>query len=217
MEPEPTDVCISIRIPTEKEPRMAATGTRALFLIPALLMSFALASGPGAGAAYACSCASRSLESEFRVSKAVFSGTVVGIDEDEFPVDVSSTPSERFGGPLLGKVTFEVEESLKGVSTKFVEVYGQGDGVSCGLNFQEGESYLVYAHKTGEKESGLLGADYCGSTRPLEAARVDISYLKSEGLITPETGGPVITPTLLAAGLGLAIAGSYLGWRTSRD
>ena len=193
---------------------MTATRTRALFFTVALLMSFALSSGPGAGVAQACSCASRSLESEFRVSEAVFSGTVTSIGET--PDDVSLDPEEFMEPPLLGKVTFEVEESLKGVSADSVEVYGQGDEGGCGLDFQEGEAYLVYAYRTGE-EDDLLGADYCGSTRPLDVAQTDIRYLKAEGLVTPETGGPIIPPTLVVAGAGLALAGAYLGWRMRRD
>ena len=47
--------------------------------------------------------------------------------------------------PPLSLVTLEVEESWKGVSEERVVVRGYGPEVSCGIEFREGERYLVYA------------------------------------------------------------------------
>ena len=188
---------------------MTVTRTRALFLTVALLVSFALAVGPGAGVAQACSCAVlQTEEDKVQDSAAVFSGTVTSIDESQL------SPNE---GPPLGKVVFRVQDGIKGVSTDSVEVYGYGYEASCGIQFEKGESYLVYAYRAEEDAKGPLATNICQATKPLADADADIRYFKAEGLITPETGGPIIPPILLLAGAGFALAGAYLGWRTSRE
>ncbi len=93
--------------------------------------------------ARACSCATGSTpEERLRKSDAVFSGKVVGVRGYFF-----DWPG---GGPSLGPVTFDLEESWKGVSEEPVVVRGYGASASCGLDFQRGERYLVYARR-GEK------------------------------------------------------------------
>ena len=106
--------------------------------ILALLGNLVLAAGPYAGEAHACSCAGTgSTEEALRRSTAVFSGEVV---EVEGPSMGQVEPTD-LGMPLLGPVTFDVKAAWKGVSGESVVVHGQGPGVSCGLDFERGETY----------------------------------------------------------------------------
>ena len=43
-------------------------------------------------------------------------------------------------GAPLAPVTFDVKGACKGVSRESVAVHGQGPGVSCGLDFERGET-----------------------------------------------------------------------------
>lgn len=157
---------------------MRLTQTRIAFLVCVLVANLALAGGPGARSAYACTCeAGISLEEELESSDAVFSGEVTSIEEDEL------APG---GGPPLGRVTFDVNESWKGVTEGTVSVYGQGDGNFCGLDFDPDKSYLVYAYRTGDHlETGL-----CTATKPLAEAREDLRLLGPPTSSLPDTGGP---------------------------
>lgn len=123
---------------------MALTRTFSLLLL-ALAVNLLFASGPGAGAAYACSCSGPGApEKELRRSDAVFSGTVTSSDAQRTaPVG---------GPPSLGEVVFEVEDSWKGASGESVVVYGQGDEAMCGLDFEEGKTYLVYAFRFNDRK-----------------------------------------------------------------
>jgi len=111
----------------------------------ALALSFvrvgAVFLGPGTGRAHACSCAgSPSPTDELNRSDAVFAREVIDVEDD--------TSS---GMPPLSPVTLEVEESWKGVSEERIVVRGYGPEVSCGIEFREGERYLVYARDKGGK------------------------------------------------------------------
>ena len=92
--------------------------------------------------------------------------------------------------PFLGPVTFEVRESWKGVSQERVIVHGQGGGASCGLNFDEGETYLVFAYHAGKRGEGPLETGLCTSTAPLSAVEEAPAALGSPTDQLPDTGGP---------------------------
>jgi hypothetical protein len=86
----------------------------------------------------------------------------------------------------LGPVTFEIQEAWNGVSGNSVVVYGQGPGASCGIDFERGETYLVYAYRT----DGDLGTDFCGRTKPLPYSGSDVSELNASRGSLPDTGDP---------------------------
>lgn len=113
------------------------------FLAVALVANSLLLGSTGAGEAYACSCAGgESTEEAFRSSTAVFSGKVKKVK------GASPESTEAVNALLsLGPVTFEVQEAWKGVSGNSVVVYGQGLEASCGMDFDRGETYLVYAYR----------------------------------------------------------------------
>jgi len=150
----------------------------AILLACVLASNLALAADPGARSAHACSCAGgASLEEELESSDAVFAGAVTEIEREDHAPGV---------GPPLGRVTFDVNESWKGVTEGTASVYGQGDEVSCGLDFDPGERYLVYAYRTGDH----LETSFCEATKPLAEAREDLRLLGSPSSTLPDTGGP---------------------------
>lgn len=152
----------------------------------AVVGNVALAGGPLAGGAHACSCAGESMSSEeaLRRSSAVFSGKVS---------EVGSLKPERDGittrvRPYLAPVTFDVNAAWKGVSGDTAVVYGQGPGVSCGLDFEIGETYLVFASGAETGKGSPLQTSYCSATRQAseETAR---NMFGPPAALLPETGG----------------------------
>jgi Tissue inhibitor of metalloproteinase len=187
------------------------TRIRLGFLIFALAVNLLLAGTSNLRNAHACSCAGAPLEDHLRTSDAVFSGEVVDIDES----DLSRGP-----WPRLGKVTFDVSEVWKGVSEEPVAVYGQGPEATCGIDFEEGESYLVYAYRS--SGGGALQTDLCNETKPLAAAERDLQLLGPPDATLPGTGGYIFSPvgdaTAIAAAFALlALAGTLVVWRLKRD
>lgn len=132
----------------------------------------------GTEEAYACTCVRLSQEEQLQRSDAVFSGEVL---------DARENPSPAPPGLHLGPVTFDVEESWKGVSEEQVVVLGYGGGGDCGIDFREGGRYLVYATYGGQGEDAALTTGICEGTKPLEAAGDDLEALGPEGLELPET------------------------------
>jgi hypothetical protein len=183
------------------------------FLIVVLEANLVLASGPGAREVYACSCATRTLAEEFRTSDAVFSGEVVSIEENELSPDAI---------PPLGRVTFEIRKSWKGVSEESVAVYGQGDEASCGIDFEKGRNYLVYAYRLNE-ENTPLETSFCDATKPLTEAEGDLRLLGAPTTVLPDTGAPepaslFDNPSIVAAAtlMLLVVAGVLVVRRLNR-
>ena len=186
------------------------------FLSTALLVNLVLASTLRVGEASACSCVGVSKpEEQLRSSDAVFWGEAVSVEELD---PTSSAP------PFLGPVTFDVKEVWKGVSGERVVVHGQGMEASCGLDFDKGKTYLVFAYHVGKGQDGPLETDLCTATSALadvEAAPAVIGPPTDE---LPDTGGPdagSLGEGLIAAalvGLGsLALTGVILSRGRARD
>ncbi len=116
-----------------------------------------------------------------RDSDAVFWGEAVSVEEQG---SNSSTP------PFLGPVTFELRESWKGTSQERVIVHGQGHEAGCGLDFDEGKSYLVFAYHVGKGEEAPLETGLCSSTAPLSDAEAAPAALGPPTVQLPDTGGP---------------------------
>jgi hypothetical protein len=172
----------------------------------ALIANLFVAGAFDARGAYACSCATVSLEKQIKTSDVVFSGEVESVE-----------PGARSPGvfpPSLGRVNFSVKESWKGVSGETVEVYGHGPGASCGIDFDEGESYLVYAYRSGDDGRGSLQTGLCDATKQLEHADGDLRLLGPPEGHLPETGGYGASPsdraTIFAAVAALVVLAGAL-------
>lgn len=189
-----------------------------LLLSLVLIANVVLAAGPGAGGAYACSCAGGSSSSEeaLRRSDAVFSGEVVKLGELP-PVPPGTTTMTM---PYLDPVTFDVKGSWKGVTGESVVVHGQGPSASCGLDFERGETYLVFAGRAGG--DGALQTDYCGHTFAAseETARNILGpppeTLPETGGVAPERAEKRAAPAYLAPTAAFVLVGLLLVRRASR-
>jgi hypothetical protein len=121
--------------------------------------------------AFACDCtAIQSVSLAGKVNKAwnesaaIFTGIVEGIVRDEKNRQVT--------------VKFKLIKSWKGeLSPEFTVVTGWGDG-DCGFGFDEGETYLVYATKSGlYNANGQFVTNICSRTAAAKTAQKDIALL----------------------------------------
>lgn len=118
--------------------------------------------------AYACSCAApMSPRIELAKSAAVFAGKVTNIE-------TTTAETDAFGEIEVNNITFEVEKSWKNVSSGEITITTP-IGTSCGFNFSEDESYVVYAFKN--TEDNTLNTNLCSRTNLLANAQEDIDQL----------------------------------------
>jgi hypothetical protein len=124
----------------------------------------------GFGSAVACTCIGIPTPAEqYEDSDMVFSGIVRAI----FPTS----------DPYHIQVIVEVNMIWKGVSQEFFSVFTPPDPGMCGVSFEVGQEFLVYA-TTFSEEWGTGGFTHlCTRTRLLEWANVDLAYL----------GPPIVT------------------------
>lgn len=115
----------------------------------------------------ACSCAYLpSVEEEFELSKAIFSGKVVDIKE-----------KLSLKGYTTKSVLFEVTNTWKGVEqSQIIITSGQGGG-DCGYNFIKGEEYLVYANESIMYGTKSLISTICNRTYVLSSSQEDLEIL----------------------------------------
>lgn len=115
-------------------------------------------------AAFACECiAPKPTEQALTESAAVFSGKVEHI----------TTLEEQY----IKLVTLSVDEAWKGMAQDkgaILVVTGIDEG-GCGYGFEEGKSYLVYAHARGDNEP--LGVSLCSRTTSIDQAESDLAIL----------------------------------------
>jgi len=130
----------------------------------------------------------------FQATPVVFVGLAKSIEEETAEIN-------RFGN--IEKVRtgltahFVVEEGLKGISVREVDVVTGGGGGDCGYHFKAGERYLVYAHGT-EREAlgssvsrtviggggspakvGALTTSICSRTQHLSRAQDDVELIRA--------------------------------------
>lgn len=120
----------------------------------------------------------------------VFVGTFV-----ETRQSVIRVPGVSSTGGAVARV-FEVSEVRKGEAKARTEIATAAEGASCGLEVEQGRTYVVVARASGE---GLRG-DLCGGTRLLAATTP--TDLDSIGAATAPGAGtlpadlPVVDPAL---------------------
>ncbi|MEW8986348.1 MAG: hypothetical protein AB2401_04960 [Bacillus sp. (in: firmicutes)] len=133
------------------------------FSMAVILLAVGLTTFPTAS--HACKCVEeKTVEDELDSSKAVFSGKVIEIKNEN---------NNR-------KILFEVEDTWKGVSQ--TEIILEDEWSSCSTDFFEGETYLVYAHEF----QGELTTDICDRTRELSSAGEDLATLGTGATPTEE-------------------------------
>ncbi|WP_339317228.1 hypothetical protein [Paenibacillus sp. FSL R10-2734] len=134
---------------------------------------------------YACSCVvpAEPLEA-LETSSAVFAGKVVDIKESKGIIISSADPV---------KVTFDVDSSWKGVEGNKVTVTTALSSASCGFEFVEGESYIVYAYASDEGDSDKLKASLCSRTNLLASASEDLKELGPSKSAETPAASPEVT------------------------
>ena len=95
-------------------------------------------------------------EEQMKRADVVFTGLVV---------DKKSTPDdpERQGGLSPIVWTFAVEDSKKGEASKRLLIESASNSAACGINFQMGGRYQVFANQNGTKLKAFL----CSGTQLL--------------------------------------------------
>ncbi len=97
-------------------------------------------------------------------AKAVFVGTVTGFRDD----------GEKNGeGNRIFQV--RVDEKIKGISTKAVEVNAGYSSSMCFVGFKVGEAYLIYADGHGQ----MLSSGMCSRSGPLKSNMDELLFLRS--------------------------------------
>ncbi len=142
--------------------------------------------------AIACSCVrTPSPCASFKDTPVVFVGLVTSIEEDTVDV-VRFGEKQTFRTGLLAH--FTVEESLKGIDVKTVDVATGGGSADCGYPFEKGRRYLVYAYRSDgdalsssisrtviggrSGKAAALSANICSRTRRIEDATDDIELIR---------------------------------------
>ena len=131
-----------------------------------------------AESAQACSCMRATPEQHFESANAVFSGRVVNVITPR-----RNTQRPQFSFPQK-RVMFEVSDVWKGQERRRLMVMTSDSSASCGFNFTEGESYLVYASRSDNR----LTTSLCSGTKLLSQAQEDLRMLED-----PETPSNTIT------------------------
>jgi hypothetical protein len=128
---------------------------------------------------FACSCVRRPPVCEAAwQADAVFLGTVTSI-----------APLTVFGFPLAlhwpdeFRVKFAVKEQFGGPAQKTIEVGTAFGCCACGIEFQRGKEYLVYALR--DHVTGSLHTSICTRTANASDAADDLAYLRSLKSSTP--------------------------------
>lgn len=125
---------------------------------------------PSAPSAHACSCMMPEPPQEsLAKSEAVFSGKVTSVKSD---TDMQQV------------IAIDVTNIWKGVSSSKIAITTPRDSAACGVNFETGKEYLVYAYSD---EDGSLATNLCSRTHEITANDEDVKALGK--------GNPVETPT----------------------
>lgn len=103
--------------------------------------------------------------------------------ERVFIATVGKIDKARYSSDYSFAITFNVEQTFKGESTKNIDVYFIGG--DCALPVKVGERYLVYADHNSQTNS--LELQPCGNTIPLASAKHDLDYIHSLGKASQES------------------------------
>ena len=123
----------------------------------------------------ACDCVKLSSpKEEFERSAIVFSGKVVEINEKQ---DGSGSKAVRF----------ELSNTFKGHAQSQVVIRTGLSDANCGIKFEKGQEYLVYAYESTMYGAESLVSTICTRTNKLVYAQEDLKFLgKGKPLIKKE-------------------------------
>ena len=116
---------------------------------------------------------------------AVFSGRVMAF----------SAPVDR-GGPHPADVTFTRTRTSKGAEESTIVIRTPASSASCGVDFVEGQEYLVYARES----EGWLETTLCSRTTQIALAGEDLAMLGAGSAPALPAGGAEAPAALPATG-----------------
>ncbi|TYP69726.1 hypothetical protein [Paenibacillus methanolicus] len=139
-------------------------------IVALFLLALCAASGiafPSPSVSYACDCAEPNPAEALANAKLVFTGEVLRVKKQE--------RQARVLGPIEHREAnhFKVTESWKGAEQTELIVFDRGSEASCGIDFQVGARYLVYAY---QERNGDAYTGQC-SVKELTAAASDLRVL----------------------------------------
>ncbi len=123
--------------------------------------------------AWACSCMQPgSVEESFKQADAVFTGTVLNVENDLTPSP--DDPSISYASSQT--ITIKLETSYKtaaGIKTssRIIKIKTAISSASCGYYFEEGKKYIVYAYENTEDCS--LWTNICTRTKQYNQEEAD--------------------------------------------
>ncbi|MGH3938205.1 MAG: hypothetical protein ACRDTG_06160 [Pseudonocardiaceae bacterium] len=155
--------------------------------------------------ALACSCATIGFPSQIERADVVFTGQAIERDE---AVGILAGS----GDPVTW--TFAVDRLHKGAAQDEQEVVSARSEATCGIEFEVGTTYLVFASGQSSDDADSMATGLCDGTRRL--SEVSANDMKALGVIESPRG--VTEPAaeadrwvpLLVAGLGAVIVGGFL-------
>lgn len=162
-----------------------------LLVVVCLVVGILGVAKPSVG--YACSCDTPSAREMFEKSHAVFSGRVTDMKQGR-----EESNWDRH-------VTFEVQNVWKGSEQTEQVVRTQPNSASCGVEFEKGRAYLVYAYE----QDGHLETNLCTRTALYTRAFVDRLYL-AEGKVVDERPKPWQGPDAILIGFYVVAVGLAL-------
>jgi hypothetical protein len=151
-------------------------------IIPLLSLLFIFSSPPDA---FACLCGGTTVQKSFREATAIFTGRLL---RSEYRKGIKSEFEEmntEFTGKKLDYevlvYVFEADKWWKGAGTREVVLIsdetrrsdGTGSVSDCGLAFEKGVDYLIYAYGEGDE----FGTGACALTKRVARAAKDFSIL----------------------------------------
>lgn len=154
---------------------------------------------------FSCSCSPSTIIEVFNASKVVFIGKVFRIEKvsqfetlndesKQFVLDSLSESQLSRSDKWINRVTISVTSELKGDIPDTVTIFTYISSASCGYNFKENNSYLVYGQSKGlfipehsNIRRKLNSPEHCywsnlclrNSDRPY----IELNELKKQGLI----------------------------------
>lgn len=142
---------------------------------------------------YACSCEPQTAQGMFERAHVIFSGRVTDIKQGK-----EESNWDRF-------VTLEVSKIWKGQAQTEQVVRTQPHSAACGVEFETGRAYLVYAYE----QDGHLQTNLCTRTGLYSQAYADRLYL-GQGKLVDERREPWRGPDAALIGFYLIAVGLAL-------
>ncbi len=166
----------------------------------------------------ACSCVPTSPCQSFGRADTVFAGKVVGAKQQKTATDYETINEGKSDEKTIakkvtydiGEIYFEVTEAFAGTKKgERVSIHSNTGGGDCGVWFQRGETYLVFASKENSNESSAISSltygnsgeklqpdanrlwtTICSGTREIKTAEESLNYLRN--LPNVGSGGMIV-------------------------